>query len=172
ETLGTPARNGDYYDLDATDARGAKLRIRADALFGDVVSVTPAPHNWNGGGGARIIRVPVPQDRPVAQAEKSARHAAISRDVAVPEAVKPARPVKPDPMPPRRRPFSSNEPRNAEPVVPVEPALPKRTVLSAPPLPVEGPSPIRPLPRWRETNDTRPVEPASPAPAADGADPK
>ncbi len=170
--VGTPVRRGDYYEFDASNAQGVKMRILADALFGEVVSVTPSqttPQSWDKGGGPRIIHVPLPSERPQAKAEKPAAQAAlaatsivtkpvVAKDIVVKDvAVKID--SKPAPLPPRRRPFAAtDEPR---PVEAAPPALPKRAVLSAPPLFVEGPSPVRPLPRWRETNDTRPVEAAN-----------
>jgi hypothetical protein len=61
------------------------------------------------------------------------------------------------------------ERRRAFALSPPEPSGPKRTVLSAPPLPVGGPSPIRPLPRWRDSDKIAPDNhtTGAAAPAAD-----
>jgi hypothetical protein len=62
----------------------------------------------------------------------------------------PAAALRPDVVAPRRP--SSERRRAFAPSLLPEPSLsgPKRAVLTAPSLPVEGPSPARPLPRWRD----------------------
>lgn len=149
DPIGQPLRRGPYYILHAYDRRGVEMRVVADAHFGDVISVTPAslvtPQGPGTVGGARIIHVPGPDE------EKASLEPSDDPDAeeAVPdEPTPPARPAlrprahkKPAPRREQavRRPFTSAPPPPAE----------HRAVLSAPPPATDdGPTPIRPTPRF------------------------
>ncbi|MBV9260452.1 MAG: hypothetical protein JO205_03690 [Pseudolabrys sp.] len=174
---GEPTRHGDYYMLKATDSRGAEVRVLVDALYGDVLNVSPprgAPKAALPDANPRIIHVPVPAERPMAALPQPAKTDAKIRPVPTPPIKKPIAAPKPEAtlVLPKAKPAPLDSPpppeaklelKQAE--LPPQPSLPsgfsdtKRTVLSAPlQFNGDGPSPIRRLPRWRELNDTRPVE--------------
>ena len=139
-----------YYVLHATDPRGIEVRVVIDAQFGDIISVAPArplatAYTPRYERGARIIQVP--------QVGASDEPAATNED-----AVEEVAPLAPRRVTPRPKPRSDAAPvpkRRAN-VPPPPPPISRRTVLSAPPLPAEGPSPIRPTPRFN--SKTEPVE--------------
>ena len=61
--LTQPERRGSYYVLHAADAYGVEMRVVADAKLGDIVSIAPAQALANAyamsyGAGPRIIHVP------------------------------------------------------------------------------------------------------------------
>jgi hypothetical protein len=117
-----PALRGPYYVLHALDAHGVEMQVVADAQLGDIVSVVPMRLPASAYGpdyerGPRIIHVPQP-----AAADDDKKDA----DVA--------------PLPQRRG--IPHRRHRSETPAPEQ----KRTLLSAPPLPEEGPTPIRPIP--------------------------
>jgi len=151
DPIGQPLRRGPYYILHAYDRRGIEMRVVADAHFGDIISVTPAslvtPQGPGTVGGARIIHVPGPGEEKASlepSDDPDAEEAAPEEPVRPPRpAVRPRAHKKPDARHEQtvRRPFTSAPPPPAE----------HRTVLSAPPpAAVDGPTPIRPTPRFGE----------------------
>ena len=170
DPIGEPVRRGPYYILHAYDRRGTEVRVVADAQFGDVLSVTPAgglgPGIGYGAGtvgGARIIHVPGPgEDK--ASVDPREEPAVEQADPDEPEAAPPPRQrprVKPRPHvkkaapQARRRPFASAPPPPAE----------RRAILSAPPPAADGPSPIRPTPRFSREDQTEKFAAPPPLPA-------
>jgi hypothetical protein len=173
---GEPERQGPYYVLHATDARGTELRVVADAKFGDILSVAPVanaslPRYQRG---PHIIQVPQPGARANTQTIVNNRGEPDAVDDADDDqAVPPPRrlgPEYPSPKPeqkrePRWQPRSETTPAPA----PKQPPQPRRAVLSAP---AEGPTPIRPTPRFSakpdpagkfgQENDTRSNAPPPP----------
>jgi hypothetical protein len=149
--IGELALRWPYYVLHAYDPRGIEVRVVVDAQFGDVLSVEPArplatAYAPRYERGALIIHVPQVggRDEPAA-----------TNDDAVEEVAPPA----PRRVMPRPKPRSEAAPvakrRSAAPLPP--PPGPRRYILSAPPPPpAEGPSPIRPTPRFN--SKTEPVE--------------
>ena len=153
--IGEPARRGPYYVMHAYDPSGVEVRVVADARFGDILSVAPA-RAFNTAYAPRYERAPriihVPQagarddrasvnerDEPDAVNDDDAEEAAPP----APRRVAPQRQPRINPAPaPRRR-------SDAPPPPPPAPLGPPRAVLSAPPPPAEGPSPIRPMPRYK-----------------------
>jgi len=166
DPIGEPVRRGPYYILRAYDRRGAEVRVVADAEYGDVLSVTPAALVSPGPGtvgGARIIHIPLPGEETAAvtadddaESEAATPEAPVAprRPAAKPrEAARPVAKREPDM---RRRPFQS-APAPAE----------RRAVLTAPP-PLasdDGPTPIRPTPRF-DAGATTVIIPPSPAAAS------
>lgn len=142
--LSEPVRRGPYYVLRATNPRGVEMRVVADAQFGDILSVAPAhplntadaPHYERG---ARIIHVPQSGEREDRSNVNERDEPAASNDDAAEKIAPPA---------PRR---ATPRPRSDAPLPP--PPGPRRTVLSAPPPPAEGRSPIRPTPRFNSKID-------------------
>jgi len=138
--LGRLARRGDYYVLHALDPHGIELRVVADAQFGDILTVAPARALVNAyapryDSGPRIIHVPQNggNDRAALRGDVPADDdvAATADDTVV--------------APPKRR---SDAP----------PPGPRRAVLSVPPPAAEGPSPIKPTPRWRASEKFTPPD--------------
>jgi hypothetical protein len=176
DPIGQPLRRGPYYILHAYDRRGAEMRVVADAHFGDVISVTPATLVGLPGpgtvGGARIIHVPAPGE----EEASTAPDAEPEMEQTVPdEPVLPRRPqAKPHPKravkhvskrtpEPRRRPFS-NEPPPPAPLTAAE----RRAILMAPPPPSaldDGPTPIRPTPRFDAPGQAATIIPPPPPPS-------
>lgn len=149
-----PVRRGPYYVLHALDPSGLELRVVADAHFGDVISIRPARPSYavNYHRGPRIIHVPQAGDESDGYDDRTGREdgrggAALTgnddddelKDIAPsPRRAKPSgqsRSAEP-PAEPRRKPYKA------------APPAPRRTVLSAPPPPAEGPSPIYPTPKF------------------------
>jgi len=164
DPIGEPLRRGPYYILHAYDRRGTEVRVVADAHFGDVISVTPATLVMLPGpgtvGGARIIHVPAPgEENAGADPGDEPDVEEVAPDEPAPHPRPTARPhhrAKPVTKrePTVRRPFSSAPPPPAE----------RRTVLSAPPqVADDGPTPIRPTPRFSGEEQTGSV--AAPIPA-------
>lgn len=119
-----PVRRGPYYVLHAIDPLGVVMRVVADAALGDILSVVPArpydfvPYFFNG---PRIIEVPQAGDR----------------DRNYDDSAEPAPPPRP-----RAKPKPKHH--SAAPL----PLAQHRAVLSAPPPPAQGPSPIYPTPNF------------------------
>ena len=174
DPIGEPLRRGPYYIMHAYDRRGTEMRVVADAHFGDVISVTPATLVSLPGpgtvGGARIIPVPAPGEEEASVAPddmpeidepvQPPRHKAKPRPKAALEPVS-----KRDPEA-RRRPFSVEPP----PPPPAE----RRAILTAPPPPSvplgDGPTPLRPTPRFGAPAQSATVLiPPPPPPAAQPA---
>jgi len=175
--FGTPARQGDYYVLQAMDPNGAHVRIVTDTLYGDILSVTRTTAEIpRVEGEPRIIKVPLRGERLPFQtvAKTDAERTVLPTDAGktTPKSSLTTSPITSPRIPSRRVPYSkttdNSPPGDAPPAAkPLAAQTPARTVLSAPALPLEGLSPIRPLPRWRET-DPHPIEapPGSSGPAA------
>src|SRR5690348_16575375 len=149
DPIGQPLRRGPYYILHAYDRRGIEMRVVADAHFGDVISVTPAslvtPQGPGTVGGARIIHVTGPGEEKASLEPSADPDAEEAEEPAPParQAVRPRTHRKPAVRHEQavRRPFTSAPPPPAE----------HRAVLSAPPPAADdGPSPIRPTPRFGE----------------------
>jgi hypothetical protein len=157
-----PVRRGPYYVMHATDPRGTELRVVADAQFGDILSVAPAlncatPHYQRG---PHIIHVPQAgaknSDDPTNNRASidDRDEPAVANDDDEEEAAPPPRrrvapaPQRQDDSPPRPR-APRWQPRSDA----LQPAGPRRAVLSAPPLAAEGPTPIRPIPRFNSKAD-------------------
>lgn len=166
--ISEPARRGPYYVLHAYDARGIEMRVVADALFGDIVSVAPTrplatAYTPRYERGARIIQVP--------QAGGRDEEPAVSNDDAA-EEVAPLVPRAPRRVTPRPRPRSDTAPvPQRRRAAPPPPPGPRRNVVSAPPPPAEGPSPIHPTPRFNSNVDggdkfgaPRDITPSDPPP--------
>lgn len=150
--IGELARRWPYYVLHAYDPRGIEVRVVIDAQFGDILSVAPArplatAYTPRYERGARIIHVPQvgERDEPAAANDDAAEEAA-------PPATPAPRRVTPPPKPRSDAAPVSKRRSNA----PSPPPVSRRTVLSAPPPPAEGPSPIRPTPRFN--SKIEPVE--------------
>lgn len=169
---GDPVRQGPHYVLHAYDRRGIELRVIADAHFGDILSIAPAraltAANAPNVQLPRIIHVPQPGERDGRVNVRPDTRASVNRrvepavideddddgevDAAPPPSTRrapppsrtvPRRPLQSEvtPLPPQRRP-------DAPP-----PPGPRRAILSAPPPAAEGPSPIRPTPRFNAKPD-------------------
>jgi hypothetical protein len=153
---GQPVRRGDHYVLHAIDPSGAELRVVGDATFGDILSIAPArPVSIYAsaptyGAGPRIIHVPQPDDR-----------ASLGSDDDIEANVEPEQ-IAPPPrkrVTTSRRPFArspASTPRRRTALAPALPpkTTPQRSVQNAPPPLAEGPTPIKPTPRWRNSIDT------------------
>ncbi len=126
-----PLRRGPYYVLHAYDPYGVEVRVVADAQLGDILSTTPAQALNNAYApiyerGPRIIHVPQHGERDEPDAAGND-----DNELATP--------------PPRHRTTPRESLRgDASP----PPPDPRRNVQSAAPLPAEGPTPIRPTPRF------------------------
>ncbi len=153
DPISDPVRRGPYYVLHAYDPSGLEVRVVADAQFGDVLSVAPAralspAYALRYEHGPRIIHVPQPGERDDRASVDERDQPAVSNDddeeqVAPP----PRRRMAP---PPQQR---SNAPPKRQSDAPPPPPGPRRNVLSAPPPSAEGPTPIRPLPRFNSNAD-------------------
>lgn len=176
--VGPIRRSHDAFVTHAIDMRGTKLRVVADALFGDIVSVAPAQpapiyamqyaaqYAAHGGAGPRIIHIPQAGDVGVApQTDDGDASAAVEDDApaAAPprryRAVPPARDMLREP---RRKPYQQS--RRTEPAsrisaravppvaAPVE-VKAKRSVLAIPAEPVQPKAETLPpppaTPRWQ-----------------------
>ena len=149
--ISEPVRRGPYYVLHAIDPRGTQVRVVADAQFGDILSVAPSRN-------VASLRYPsIPRIIHVPQARVSASindrdEPAISNDDD--DGAPPARRrVAPAPQrqddPPLRPRAPRWQPRSDAP----PPPDPRRAVLSASPPQAEGPTPIRPTPRFNSKAD-------------------
>jgi len=173
DPIGEPVRRGPYYILHAYDRRGAEVRVVADAAFGDVLSVTPARLVLPGPGtvgGARIIHVPLPGEETAAVAPDDGANS----EAALPEA--PAAPRRPAAKPRETaRPVVKREPdMRRRPFQSAPPPAERRAVLTAPsPASGDGPTPIRPTPRFGagETGTTTVIIPPAPPSATASAAP-
>lgn len=168
EPIGRPVRRGTYYLMHAYDRRGVEMRVVADAQFGDVLSVAPtrpanAAHTVRYDAGPRIIHVPQPGEEYEDRAslsdpdEPAAAPDEDDEEVAPP----PRRRAKPRPQvksdaPPRRKAYHTTTVRPA----PVE----RRTILSAPSSLHDGPTPIRPTPRFDKKAENGAKFPPPPPP--------
>jgi hypothetical protein len=137
---------------------GPEYRIAASVRLADASTVVPAYTR-----GPLIIHVPQAFDRN----ERLNSRASVTHDpaytdddddIAPPTRRQPAPPVRATPrwtpQPRAVRHIDMSKPKTApkvelkpEPPVP-QPPSPRRAVLSAPPLPAEGPSPVRPMPKF------------------------
>lgn len=156
-------RRGPYYVLHANDSRGQDVRVVADARFGDILSVAPgrppspvyAPAYQRG---ARIIHVPQPGERDdhASLGGGDEPDAAADPDEEEHTAPPPRRRAAPPPRTTPRwapqRSEASPPPQRRSDVAP--PPGPRRAVLSAPPPPAEGPTPVRPTPRFHAKPDS------------------
>ncbi len=175
DPIGQPQRRGPYYVLQAQDARGRDVRVVADAQSGDIVSVAPvrAAHAVEGpprlSAAPRIIHVPQPGEADRSRASLSDRDEPSAAPDDDEEEAAPPRPrvrqVMPRPQrqsdaPPdtRRKPFAKTAP--PVPPAPVE----RRTVLRAPPSLHDGPSPVRPTPRFSAKAESGEKFPPPPPP--------
>jgi hypothetical protein len=159
--ISEPLRRGPYYVLHATDRRGTELRVVADSQSGDILSIAPAqngasPHYQRA---PHIIHVPQTDDRDERTNDRASVNdrdePAVTNDDDEEEAPPPPQrrittpQVRTTPVPRRvtpRWPLRSDTP-------PSSPPGPRRAVLSAPPPPAEGPTPIRPTPRFNSKAD-------------------
>jgi hypothetical protein len=164
-----PIRRGhDVFVTHAIDMRGTKLRVVADALFGDIVSVAPVQpgpiYAAHGGAGPRIIHIPQRDDVGAAPRTDD-DHASATVEDEAPAAAPPRRdtPHTRDlNREPRRKPYQqSHRPEPASRVsaravppaaAPVE-VKAKRSVLAIPAEPVQPKSEALPpppaTPRWQ-----------------------
>jgi hypothetical protein len=151
--ISEPVRRGPYYVLQAYDARGIQVRVVADAQFGDILSIAPTNLPNSGYGpryerGPRIIHVPQPDDVRARDNDRASVNPrdepALSNDDDEDEvAPPPRRRVTPQ----QQRPSDPPSQRRSDAPPPPPPSQ-RRTVLSAPPPPAEGPTPVRPTPRF------------------------
>ena len=157
-------RRGPYYVMHAIDPRGIEVRLVADAQLGDIVSVAPvlAPR-FN--GGPRIIHVPQRGERSDANStyEGDENSATDGNDDDADVAPPPRRPAVRRPSqrmeaPPARASTDPAPPPRAKPEP--KPLGPPRNVLSAPPPPAGGLTPIYPTPKFEPK--TEPVEKFAP----------
>jgi len=176
DPIGEPLRRGPYYILHAYDRSGIEMRVVADAHFGDVISVTPATLVSLPGagtvGGARIIHVPAPGEEEASvtpgaepELEQGPPDEPVQRPAAKPHPKPAAKHVSKREPEARRRPFSA-EPPPPPPPAPAE----RRAVLTAPPPPAapldDGPTPLRPTPRFGGPSQATVVIPPPPVPPA------
>jgi len=144
--INEPVRRGPYYVLHAYDPRGVEVRVVADAQFGDILSVAPAralnsAYAPRYDRSPRIIHVPQPGVRDDRASANGRGEPALSNDDDDEEiAPPPRRRVPPKPQlrsdEPRRKPFSA------------PPSPQRRSDAPPPPPPAEGPTPVRPTPRF------------------------
>lgn len=175
EPISQPQRRGPYYVLHAQDPRGREMRIVADAQSGDIVSAAPVrPANVAYGSprlssAPRIIHVPQPGDDTRASLPDRAEPA-VAPDDDEEEAAPPprVRQVMPHPQrqsdapqEPRRKPYAKT---TTPQVRPAPPPVERRTVLRAPPSQHDGPSPIRPTPRFSAKAESGEKFPPPPPP--------
>ena len=148
-------RRGPYYMMHAIDPRGIEVRLVADAQLGDIVSVAPvlAPR-FN--GGPRIIHVPQPGERSDANSTYESDENSVTDDNddtdVPPPPRRPARqPSRRMEAPPARASTDPVPPPRARPEP--KPLGPPRNVLSAPPPPAGGLTPIYPTPKFEPRNE-------------------
>lgn len=169
-----PLRRGPYYVLHALDPRGIRMRVVADAHFGDIISVTPArpSHAVNYYRGPRIIEVPQDDAHDEFDSRDPAGRLTDDDDV---EPAPPPRRAAPKPQrsstapapAPRWKPSKATAPPPAAP-----PPAERRAVLSAPPPPPESLSPIYPTPKFESAGKFKPPENAAfPPPPPPGYEP-
>jgi len=145
--IGELTRRWPYYVLHATDPRGIEVRVVVDAQFGDILSVAPArplatAYTPRYERGARIIQVPQAggRDEPAA-----------TDDDAVEEVAPPA-PRRATPRPKSRSEITPVPKQRSKAALPPLPG-PRRNILSAPPPPAEGPSPLQQSMRFNSKID-------------------
>jgi hypothetical protein len=178
--ISEPLRRGPYYVLHASDRRGTELRVVADSQSGDILSIAPAlndasPHYQRA---PHIIHVPQTDDRDERTNNRASVNNRDEPDVTNDDDEEEAAPplqrrvttpqIRTTPVPRRvtpRWPLLSDTPSSP-------PRGPRRAVLSAPPPSAEGPTPIRPTPRFNSKADAgekfdqpRDVRPNVPPPA-------
>ena len=166
--IGEPVRRGPYFVMHAYDRRGVELRVVADAQFGDILSVAPvlnsAARRYQ--RGPRIIHVP--------QADATNRNELANDQVSINNRVEsdatndndeddddeqaaPPRSLL-APVPQRQDDSSSRQrvprwqPRSEAPLP--QPVDPRRAVLSTPTPKAEGPTPVRPTPRFNTKGES------------------
>ncbi len=155
DPIGEPARRGFYYVLHAYDPNRIEVRVVADASFGDILSVMPT-HALNTAYAPRYVREPriiqVPQpgnDRAsVNERDENTEPLAITSD----DIEEPGLPPDRAKSKPRSVTAPKSQRRRSE-APPSPPLGPPRTVLSAPPPPAEGPTPLHPTPRYNSNGD-------------------
>jgi hypothetical protein len=172
--VGPIRRSHDAFVTHAIDMRGTKLRVVADALFGDIVSVAPAQpapiyatqYTGHGGAGPRIIHIPQAGDVGAApQTDDGDASAAVEDDAPVaapPRRYRAAPPARDMHREPRRKPYQQSrrtEPANRISARAVPPAAApvevkaKRSVLAIPAEPVQPKAETLPpppaTPRWQ-----------------------
>ncbi|MBI4367614.1 MAG: hypothetical protein HY543_12430 [Deltaproteobacteria bacterium] len=186
--ISEPVRRGPNYVLQAYDARGVEMRVVADAHFGDILSVVPARASnvafaQNYQRGPRIIHVPQAGERDDRANDRASVNdrdepAATNDDDDEEAAPAPRRRTTPAPRATPRWPARSDAPPSPAPPLqrrsdapPPPPQAPRRTVLSAPPPPADGPTPIRPTPRYNSSSNDKFGAPRDPAVTADAPPP-
>jgi hypothetical protein len=154
---GRVIRRGDFYLLHAIDPHGIEVRVVADAVLGDILSVTGAnpvvpAYAARYDSGPRIIHVP---DRRVSRDRMIDQSRALQPDNnSVTGDDDDDRPVAALPNTRRETPAgndaitSSTRRQGARAPQPGS----RRSVLNVPPSIHDGPSPIKPTPRWRSAN--------------------
>jgi len=157
-----PARRGPYYVLTAIDARGVEMHVVADAQVGEILSVVPtqASNTPRYERSPRIIHVPQPGERNDGGKDRASvgdrDEAAVTNDDGDDVAPLPHRRVMPAP-PPMPRMTPRWPPRSeAPPPRPTTTSAPdaRRAVLAAPPLQADGPTPIRPTPKFNAKGES------------------
>jgi hypothetical protein len=171
-SVSEPVRSGPYYVLNATDPRGTEVRVVADAQAGAILSVAPAqpqntvPQYYRG---PRIINIPQPGERTEGantRANERANYRASVNERDAPDLIndddleeQPRRRVTPAPRAatPRWQTRSETPPpppqqQRRSDAPPPPPPGPRRALLSAP-SPSDGPTPIRPTPRYNSKAD-------------------
>ena len=159
-----PTRRGDYYVLQAVNSHGVQVRVVADALFGDLLTITPVRAQADilqYESGNSINHIPLPREHPHAAVRredllKTARAQASENEI-VPPSIR----QRIDSAPPKELRLPRADPRRAHippPIaqkraeIPLVSSEPKRTVLSVAPLPTIHTSSIKP--RSRESDNT------------------
>jgi hypothetical protein len=140
---GKPLRRGPYYVFHAYDRRGLEVRVVADALLGDILSVVPAgpialvsPKDRP----PRIIHVPQPGESNASVPDRDEPEAdsdADEDDAAPPRRVLPKAPSRQETPAVPRRDLSKAE-------------ADRRTMLDVPPPSPNSLTPIYPTPRFTE----------------------
>lgn len=195
--IGPIRRGHDVFVTHAIDPRGTRLRIVADALFGDIVSAIPvqtapvyaAQYAVHGGAGPRIIHIPQAGDVRASLPDDDDRASMTDEDDETPPAVAPRRRHRDVPQlqdrgrEPRRKPYQQSRrietPSRAaarsvpSPVSPAE-VKAKRSVLAIPPEPVTPKVDVPPppaTPRWQSAEKfDAPKDAAVPPVAATAAE--
>lgn len=170
DPISRPLRRGPYYVLNAYDPRGTEVRIVADAQLGDILSVArvaPLATVPSYGAGPRIIHVPQPGEEDSASAP-NVRQVVPDGDDEIDEPAPPPRrqSVAPPQQRSQKNSAVSPEPRRKPYTVatPVSAPAERRAVLSAPIH--DGPTPVRPTPRYaKETGVKFPPPPGYTPPA-------
>jgi hypothetical protein len=174
DPIGQPQRRGPYYVLQAQDRRGRDVRVVADAQSGDIVSVAPVRVANAADGPPRLSAAPriihVPQPGDDNRASLSGRdELSAAPDDDPEEAAPPPRPRVRQVMPRPQRQSDTPQDARRKPYAKTAPPLPpapveRRTVLRAPPSLHDGPSPVRPTPRFSAKAESGEKFPPPPPP--------